>query len=488
MKRSKSKKQLLVGSILTTIVASLVALPPLVQAHGDKKANAHNMRLVGMNDLQGRSAYQPVIQHQVVGGRDKYIAYIGHHNGTALNPLTGIVETNGVSIVDVTNPKHPVYLHHIPGDAGAQMVRTCSGDELPSGVSGHMYLLRSDGNVAHYVHDVTDPSNPSPGVLVSGGLGGTHKNYWECSTGIAYLVSGVPGWRVSRVTQIFDLSNPMSPVFIRNFGLDGQQPGATGPFDPQGPHGCISVIEKNRVYCGHGTSSNGILVILDRAKLLDTTGLVDPANPTSAELAIPLVSRLNTSSYIGAHTTFPVLGVTVPRLEKDPALTVRDFIVLVNEAGGNECSSALRQMMFMVDITDDAKPWPIANFDVNESDQNFCSVGGRFGAHSSNESFTPVFYKKMVFISWFNAGVRAVDIREPFSPKEVGYFIPRTTGTTFPTGGKIAIQTNNVEVDDRGLIYTADRAGTGLHIIKLTGDAKKIIDGGSGHHDDDDDD
>ncbi len=194
MKRSKSKKQLLVGSILTTIVASLVALPPLVQAHGDKKANAHNMRLVGMNDLQGRSAYQPVIQHQVVGGRDKYIAYIGHHNGTALNPLTGIVETNGVSIVDVTNPKHPVYLHHIPGDAGAQMVRTCSGDELPSGVSGHMYLLRSDGNVAHYVHDVTDPSNPSPGVLVSGGLGGTHKNYWECSTGIAYLVSGVPGW------------------------------------------------------------------------------------------------------------------------------------------------------------------------------------------------------------------------------------------------------------------------------------------------------
>lgn len=36
------------------------------------------------------------------------------------------------------------------------------------------------------------------------------------------------------------------------------------------------------------------------------------------------------------------------------------------------------------------------------------------------------------------------------------------------------IQTNNVEVDDRGLIYSADRAGTGLHIIRLTGRAVQV--------------
>lgn len=483
MTTSKSKKQFLAGSVLTTAVLSLLALP--VAAKGPE---AHNMRLVGMNDLQGRSAYQPIIQKQ----GDRWIAYIGHHNGSALNPLTGIVETNGVSIVDVTNPRHPVYLHHIPGAAGAQMVRACSGDDLPLGVPGHTYLLRSDGNVAHYVHDVTNPSNPSAGVLVSGGLNGTHKNYWECTTGIAYLVSGVPGWNVTRVTQIFDLSDPMHPDFIRNFGLDGQQPGATVPADPQGPHGCISVIDKNRVYCGHGTSSNGILVILDRNELLNPTiPLGDRANPTPAELAAPLVSRLNTAPFMGAHTTFPVLGVAVKRFEKDAALTVRDFIVLVNEAGGNECSGATRQMMFMVDITDDTKPWPIANFDVRETDGNFCSRGGRFGAHASNES-RDRFYKKTVFISWFNAGVRAVDIRDPFSPKEVGYFIPRTTATTFPTGGKIAIQTNNVEVDGRGLIYTADRAGTGLHILKLTSKGKHDDDDDDDdrgkHHDDDDDD
>src|ERR1700681_5068158 len=57
---------------------------------------AMNMRLVGYNELQARSAYQPTIVHQ----GDRYIAYIGHHGGTAdipkpVNPLTGEVEFNG---------------------------------------------------------------------------------------------------------------------------------------------------------------------------------------------------------------------------------------------------------------------------------------------------------------------------------------------------------------------------------------------------------
>ena len=55
---------------------------------------AKDMALVGFNDLQNRSAYQPVIHHQ----GDRFIAYIGHHGGTALNSLTGRVEANGTSV------------------------------------------------------------------------------------------------------------------------------------------------------------------------------------------------------------------------------------------------------------------------------------------------------------------------------------------------------------------------------------------------------
>jgi hypothetical protein len=37
---------------------------------------------------------------------------------------------------------------------------------------------------------------------------------------------------------------------------------------------------------------------------------------------------------------------------------------------------------------------------------------------------------------------------------------------------RVAIQTNNVEIDDRGLVYLTDRAGTGLHIVEPTGPAR----------------
>src|ERR1041384_3025348 len=109
--------------------------------------------------------------------------------------------------------------------------------------------------------------------------------------------------------------------------------------------------------------------------------------------------------------------------------------------------------------------------------------GGRFGAHSSNESFTPIYYKRLLFVTYFNAGVRAVDVRDPYRPKEIAYYIPAITDKTdkrcVPAGGggkacKVAVQTNNVEVDDRGYIYIVDRANTGMHILELTGDARKL--------------
>jgi len=87
----------------------------------------------------------------------------------------------------------------------------------------------------------------------------------------------------------------------------------------------------------------------------------------------------------------------------------------------------------------------------------------------------------VVFLAHFNAGVRAIDIRNPFTPLVLGYYIPAATEKTAPrcvkVDGKdrckIPIQTNNVGVDERGYIYIVDRANTGLHILELTGDARK---------------
>lgn len=467
-------------------------------APASRKVEAKNMRLVGYNDLQARSAYQPVIQRQ---GK-RWIAYIGHHGGTREipqphNPLTKQNENNGTSIVDVTNPKHPKYLTHIPGQpglgeqGGAQMLRVCDGKQLPKGDPAKVYLLRTDGGTGHQIWDVTAPERPSLLTTVVSGLKDTHKNWWECDTGIAYLVSdGRPEkWRTKRMTKIYDLSDPVHPKFIRNFALVGQQPGAAGDNVPEDTHGPIVV--GNRVYFGYGTLLGGVIQIVDRDKLLKgDPASKDPFAPTPENLLYPQISRLDMYPTVGAHTTFPVLGIDVADFDnfhvksgdfRSGKPAKRNFIVAVNESTQNECHED-NHMAFMVDITDETKPFSVANYHVPEKGGKFCARGGRFGAHASNEDMGPIYYKRMVFFSWFNAGVRAVDIRNPFAPREVGYYIPAITKNTarrcLKIDGKdrckIAIQTNNVEVDDRGYVYIVDRANTGMHILELTGDARKI--------------
>ena len=40
------------------------------------------------------------------------------------------------------------------------MVRVCDGKELPKGDKSKVYLLRTFGNPAHEIWDVTDPAQP----------------------------------------------------------------------------------------------------------------------------------------------------------------------------------------------------------------------------------------------------------------------------------------------------------------------------------------
>jgi hypothetical protein len=449
------------------------AVSPAVCAAEEKS----NMELVGYSDLQARSAYQPIVQKQ----GERWIAYIGHHGGKTRNPLTGADEDNGTSIVDVTDPRQPKMLAHIPGEpgqgesGGAQMVRACSGATLPRADKSKTYLLRTYGNAGHEVWDVTNPAKPALVTTVVKGVKGTHKNWWECDTGIAYLVSGLDGWRTRRMTQVFDLSDPAQPKHIRNFGLAGQQPGAQGDV-PTELHGMISTGPKgNRLYFGYGTNKSGIMQIVDREKLLN-----GPKEPTDANLNHPQVGRLELPPTIGAHTTFPMLGMEIPEFAKDKTGGKRDFALIVNESLVNECQEA-RQMVWIADITAESKPFNISSWTVPEASGNFCSRGGRFGSHSSNESMAPVYYKRVVFIAFFNAGVRALDVRDPYHPREIGYYVPATTEKTdkrcVGERCKVAVQTNNVEVDERGYVYIVDRADTGLHILQLTGEARKAASG-----------
>jgi len=104
-----------------SITLALALLTGIGAAGGPRAANAQgasslNMKLVGTNDLQARSTYQPTLHKYP---HNRYILFAGHHalatqgegrlpNGQLLpsfNPLTGKNELNGTSIVDVTRPR-----------------------------------------------------------------------------------------------------------------------------------------------------------------------------------------------------------------------------------------------------------------------------------------------------------------------------------------------------------------------------------------------
>ena len=541
-----------IGSIARTLSLSLAVASALVAGAGRVGARedeppgpaSHDMQLVGTNDLQARSTYQPTLHKYPF---NQYILFTGHHplglQGEGLlpnaqplpsfNPLTGKNEENGTSLVDVTDPRHPKLLVHIPVSngqgGGAQMVRVCDGNTLPVR-DNKIYMLRSYANSAHEIWDVTNPSHPIGVRTVAGGnpvigaqtgapgaLAGTHKSWWECDTGVAYIVGRrgndtADGWRAGNHIFVFDLSNPASPVFLRDWALDGQQPGGVipphftavpsihGPIStgPAGGAFALAGATANRVYFPYGTSSNGAMQIVDRIKLLPPpwgTGVkcgsiastLTP--PACTDFQTAELGRLNMNPDNGAHTSWPLGRITVPDFVtdtgNDDGNTTRDIVVITSEETAHFCSD-FRHLSFLTDVSTEGRPQSIATPLVPASDGDFCDRGGRFGPHATNEEFGPPFYKKIVFISYFNAGVRAFDVRNPYHPKQVAFFIPAVTKNTDFRCGPYqgnpnvcvrVVQTNNVATDDRGFIYIVDRADTGLHVLRLEGEAKEIIEG-----------
>src|SRR5256885_6152345 len=81
----------------------------------------HDMKRVGTNDLQARSSYQPTVHRY---SNNRWILFVGHHAlGTnpvtgqqlpSFNRITGKNEPNGTSILDVSDPRRPKFLVHIP--------------------------------------------------------------------------------------------------------------------------------------------------------------------------------------------------------------------------------------------------------------------------------------------------------------------------------------------------------------------------------------
>ncbi|HZI84918.1 MAG TPA: hypothetical protein VFF44_13455, partial [Casimicrobiaceae bacterium] len=124
------------------------------------------------------------------------------------------------------------------------------------------------------------------------------------------------------------------------------------------------------------------------------------------------------------------------------------------------------KLVWVVDAREESNPVPIATLPAPPHDK-FAHRGGRFGAHNLHENLPgPTSWRseEIVIGTFFNAGVRAYDLGNPYQPQELAYFVPEAPALS--RAG--AIQLNDVYVDDRRIIYTVDRFVGGLYILEMT--------------------
>ncbi len=444
---------------------------------------AENVRLVGYNDLQGReSLVVTTLSDQANGSW----VYVGHHESywdqkPKMNPITGKMEWNGTSILDVADPSKPKLVWHIPNEANRNSRGVSVVYDYKFDSSGHDYLIRNSEvltegetgkDLKYQIFDITSrDTDPSKIALVSEitgtpanscgrGCGGTfimraHKGWWSQDTGYFYAASGEPGFR-NVVIQIFDLRNPKAPKFIGRAWLPGLKDGEPG-YEGQYSHHPVVDEANKRLYVGYRNAGG-------QAASFDIS---DPARPK-------LVWSLDMKPpFRGPHTVSPIEYNQVPNFGK--AALPRRYAFIVDEAGAEDitpCPGGVRSASYMVDITEETRPFPVSVWQVPVGD--YCSKGGRFGPHQSADTVNGRinrFEDKIAWLAYFNAGVRVVDLSDPYSLKELGHYVPKTNGNSHPIekSQPAVIQMNDVDIDHRGLAYASDRAGTGLFILEYTG-------------------
>jgi hypothetical protein len=256
----------------------------------------------------------------------------------------------------------------------------------------------------------------------------------------------MPGYS-GNIYVIVDISNPANPVEAVRWWVPGQPVAGGGtPKADVSLHGPPYVVG-NLVYLPYGEAG---LVILDIADI----GRPKPVGQLG--FSPPFLS------FISAHSVLP--------------LPTRKLAVLNSEAIQEDCKEPLNHAS-VVDVANPARPVLLSIFPLpapppGSPYKNFCEKGGRFGPHNVNQLHHNPFVEhsdRLVYLTYFNAGLRIVDISDAHFPREVGYFIPpapsRRSGT-LPT--KLVVQTEDVLVDARGYIYITQK-NQGLWILQYTG-------------------
>jgi hypothetical protein len=379
--------------------------------------DALHMRLIGHNDMGGRGDCMHI---NVVDGY-AYVAHMGEN---------GI----GTSILDVHDPSAPRLVKQlmVPPHTHSHKVQIV-GDVLL--VNYEQYGRGGRGVTGLKIFDVSKLEDPREiGFLPMTGKGVHRMTYWEPP--YATMSGSEEGW-TDQFFMAVDLSDPSRPREVGRWWMPGMwSAGGEQSNAPQGRRYAMhhAHIRGDRAYAGWWDAG---LVILDVA---------DISQPK-------LVSHLPFGDDQSGctHTALPIPG--------------RDILVVTDESTHDLCQEVPKDVR-VVDISDDCNPRVIAKFPRPVGD--YCSQG-RFGPHNIHEHRPgSLLDPNTIYLTYFNAGVRVVDISDATQPAEIAYFVPEAPA------GRETIQMNDIHVTADGLIYATDRFGGGLYIFELDAKARRV--------------
>lgn len=345
--------------------------------------------------------------------------YIGHMN-----------DPSGTTIVDVDDPKNPKILNRIEMPEGwhSHKVRVADGIMIVNHERlGQQGDEEFGGGLA--IYDVADPANPkSIGKWQTHGRG-VHR--YDFDGRYAYISPTVEGY-VGNIVMILDLADPAKPEEVGRWWIPGQWQagGEAYPWDDWTPPRCHHPMRVgDRLYVSYWHHGFFILDISDMA------------NPVS-------ISGLNTSPNF-PHPTHTCLPFPEP-------LKGREVMIVADEDVAKlwPCAPAFT---WVYDISNEQNPIPISTFQVDGLDPDGAPQPAMTGCHQPSERFVGT----TVPFAWFAQGLRLIDFADPYSPCEVGFYEPD------PPAGFERASSNDVTIDDRGLIYLVDRQ-SGVDIISTS--------------------
>jgi len=368
--------------------------------------------------------FEPVGHLALPGGGqivvDGPYAYVGH-----------MAPPHGTSILDVTDPAHPRVMTTltVPDDIHSHKVR----------VSGDLMLVNYERypegdttrtpDVGLKIYDIADRGRPQEIAFFRTTHRGVHR--FDLQGTHAFLSTEWPGYR-SNILVILDFADPARPAVTGTWSFPGQEAAALRPEPLPIDHWVhLALARGNRVYaaCGHA----GVMIV-------DITDLRRPRTVSAVAWDPPYTAP--------THTFLPV----------PHPIRNRRFAVVTDEDVTDDLLEDPPAFMWVLDITDETRPVPVATYQVPP--EGLVVPGQRFGAHQPWEHIRD---DNVVFLAWFSGGVRAVDISDPYRPRELAAYVPSAPR------GRRAVQTNDVFVDRRGFVFAIDRY-EGLSVLEFRRD------------------